>query len=205
MKALRQFAGRYLSAERPHEAVLGVASARHGEGRTTVALGLARSLAEIFSKVVLVEMEDDRGGPTLSQELGLSLHAGVGEYLKGDASLEDILRETGRENLKLVAAGRRAYPESRLESTGRMRTMLDSLREEFDVVVVDLPPLLENEQAPALMSQLDGVVLVVRAGRTMSEDVALTADLCGPVPVRGVLLNHLKYRTPRWLASLVKS
>jgi Mrp family chromosome partitioning ATPase len=185
--------------------VLGIASARHGEGRTTVALGLASSLAEMFYSVVLVEMEDEAEGPLLCEELGIPLGAGVGDYVLGNACLEEILHETGRPNLKLVASGQTRLRGGRLESTSRIRELLADLRERFEVVVVDLPPVLENEQAPALLGQLDGVVLVVNSGSTTSDDVSLTTELCEGIPVRGVLLNRQESRTPKWLATLVKS
>jgi len=204
-KALRNFAGRYLSGETPHRAVLGVVSPRPAEGRTTVALGLAGALAEIYSRVILVEMETDQIAPTLCTEMNLQVEKGLREYLAEDASLEEVLRPTEKENLWFLPAGPISQQTSQLNATTRTRELLSRLREEFEVVLVDLPPVLTSEEAPTLLADLDGVVLVVNAGTTRTDDVSRALALCSVVPVRGVLLNKLRLRAPRWLASLVSS
>jgi Mrp family chromosome partitioning ATPase len=204
-KAIRSFAGRYLSSETPHRAVLGVVSPRPGEGRTTIALGLAGALAEIYSRVVLVEMETDEIAPTLCAEMKLGVEKGLRDYIEQDVSLDQVLRPTDKENLWFLPAGPVRHQASRLDATARTRALLSQLRQDFDVVLVDLPPVLTSEEAPALLAALDSVVLVINAGSTTSDDVTRALTLCASVPVRGVLLNRVRLRAPRWLASLVRS
>lgn len=204
-KSIRNFASRYLSSETPHKAVLGVISPRPGEGRTTVSLGLAGALAEIYSRVVMVEMETDEVAPTLCMEMNLGISKGLRDYLSEDVALEDVLLPTDKENLWFLPAGPVSHQASRLDATSRTRELLNRLSEDFDVVVVDLPPVLTSEEAPALLAAMDGVVLVVNAGSTTTDDVNRALELCASVPVRGVLLNKLHLRAPRWLASLIRS
>jgi Mrp family chromosome partitioning ATPase len=205
MGSIRHFAGRYLSQERPHDAVIGVLSCRPEEGRTTVAVGLAGALAEIYDQVVLVELETDQATPTLSSEMELDLPVGLRDYLNREAALNTVLFPTQKEHLSLLPAGAHENQSSRLDGTARTRQLLTELKHGFDVVVVDLPPLLSSEQAPGLLAGLTAVVLVVSTGASTTEEVQQALELCGDVPVRGVLLNKVRPKTPGWLASLIRS
>jgi Mrp family chromosome partitioning ATPase len=204
-KEIRNFAGRYVSGETPHRAVLGVLSPRPNEGRTTVAIGLAGALAEIYSSVVLVEMETDRTAPTLCTEMNLGVQKGLRDYIGKNVELEEVLRPTEKENLWFVPAGPVSHQASRLDATARTRALLSRLSQDYEVVLVDLPPVLTSEEAPALLAAMDAVVLVVNAGSTTADDVRRALALCGNLPVRGVFLNQLRLRAPKWLASLVRS
>jgi len=200
---LRHFAGRYLSDEVAYQALLGVVSARSGEGRTTVALGLASALSEMFDRVALVEMGACKEGSTLATELDLSMPIGLGEYIQDGLTLDDVLYETPSQKLWLLPAGTLLQKRGHLNATTQTRDLLAELRDSFDVVVVDLPPLLENEEAPALVRQFDGLIVVVNAGRTTKQEVQKTLGLVQPAPVRGVLLNKLEHRVPEWISSLI--
>ncbi len=202
-KEIRHFAGRYLSSETPQQALIGIVSPKQGEGRTTVALGLAGALAELYDSVVMVEMETEQVSPTLCTELDLSVSVGLRDCIEGRVSLEETLFATAKENFYLLPAGPVSQQFSRLDATVRTRELLQALRQRFAVVIVDLPPALVSEETPALLPEFDAFVLVANAGSTTTDDVQRTLDLCGPVPLRGVLLNQLRLRAPRWLASLV--
>jgi Mrp family chromosome partitioning ATPase len=203
--AIRHFAGRYLSQEVPHSAVIGVLSCRAGEGRTTVALGLAGALAEMYERVVLIELETDQAAPPLSTEMDLDLPVGLRDYLAGNAPLSSIVFPTQKENLWFLPAGAQETQSSRLDGTARTRQLMTDLNESFDVVVVDLPPLLSSEQAPGLLGGLTAVVLVVSSGTTTTDEVKQAVGLCGRLPVKGVLLNKARPKTPGWLSSLFRS
>jgi Mrp family chromosome partitioning ATPase len=152
----------------------------------------------------MIEMETDQLGPTLCMEMNLGVRAGLREYLEDEADLEQILRPTAKENLWLLPAGPVTSQASRLNTTARTRDLFSILSETYDIVLVDLPPVLANEEAPALLTELDGIILIVTAGSTTSDEVERTLALCGSVPIRGVLLNQMHRRAPRWLASLVR-
>jgi Mrp family chromosome partitioning ATPase len=202
-KTLRQFVARYLAAEEPTGLVLGVVSAGPREGRTTVALGLAGALADMCPNVALVELAGEPGQPTLAMELGLPAGSGLSGYLQNGMSLEDVVQPTGKSNLWLLPAGQTDRPY-RLAANSATGALLARLRERYAVTVIDVPALLANEDAPALVGQLDGAVLVVGAGRTRDYEVAEMVSLLGEVPVRGILLNQVRTWTPGWVASLVQ-
>ena len=167
---LRHFAGRHLSNEPQHDSVLGVVSPGRGEGRTTASLALARALAEIYPRVVLVEMEGPRGQPSLCAEMQVPFFGGLRSLLRGAGSLEDALWHTDTKNLWLLPFGASSYEISGLEATTRTRELLASLRTMFDVVIVDIPPLLLDEKTPPIIPHLSGLIFVVESGSTSVDD-----------------------------------
>jgi Mrp family chromosome partitioning ATPase len=202
-QSIRHFVSRHLSSGTSTHIILGVVSADAGVGRTTVAIGIANALADIYERVSLVEMANASRGEALAAELGLDVEGGLVDHLDGTLSFEKILVRTQRDNLWLLPATGKGGKQLTLDTTARVRTLLSGLRDQFDVSVVDLPPLLESEEAPALVEQLDGVVVVVGAGKTEAEAVAEVVELCGNIPIRGVILNRSRRSIPKWLASLV--
>jgi len=200
---VRQFASRYLSGETPYGATIGVVSANPGEGRTTVSFELAGALADIYASVVLVELGTSQDALAMSAEMNLKVTSGLGEYLDGEAELEDIIQPTRKSNLSLITAGKIDQRASRLGATTQIRELLTILGKEFAIVIVDVPPLLANEESPALLGNLNGIVVVVAASTTTMDEVSNTLRLCDSIPVRGILLNRVSKRTPKWLASVV--
>jgi tyrosine-protein kinase Etk/Wzc len=198
--SLRQFVSRYLSREKPHSTVLGIISPGNGDGRTTVAVGLAGALAEIYASVVLVEMAESGG---LAEELLLPLGPGLHEYVaSSDLELDAVLRKSSSEKLWFLPIGASHVHRGNLDAIARTRSLLAALRSRFEITVVDLPPMMKSEKAPALIGQMDAAVVLAEAGKTRLEDISRTVELCGTVPIRGLLLNRFE-GLPAWLNSLV--
>jgi Mrp family chromosome partitioning ATPase len=197
---IRRFASRQLSSE--DMSVLGVVSAKAGEGRTTVALSLASALAEIYPRVVFVEAS--RGESlSLAEQLRVEPEVHLDAYLEGNLSALETLHGTAKEGLWVLLAG--MADSGSLRMIAAMRSLLRDLREQFDVVVVDLPPLLVSEDAPAVASELDAIVVVVEAGGTSSRDLDKALGVFASTPIKGVILNKTSYKTPRWVASLISA
>ncbi|MEX1254756.1 MAG: CpsD/CapB family tyrosine-protein kinase [Dehalococcoidia bacterium] len=205
-KTLRSFAARYLVKEEPQGLLLGVVSAESGEGRTTVSLGLAGALADMCANVVLIEMAAQQGSqPSFTEELGLSPSAGLAGVLQERASIEDVVQPTAKGNLWILPAGQNGKHDGRVLSPSATRALLAKLRGRYAVSLFDVPAVLEDEEAPSFVGQLDGAVLVVSAGKTTVDEVNATMALLGDVPLRGVLLNQVHEHAPRWLASLLEA
>jgi protein-tyrosine kinase len=200
VRSIRRFVGNRLSAT--GHRVIGVVSAKEAEGRTTIGLALASALAEIHNQVAFVEARD--GNPnTLSAELLQAQSPGMSEYLASPITVGEVLQSTRKKGLWLVPAGEAHSELTPLEAVGGMRRLLSELRAEFDCVIVDLPPLLFSEGSAAVVSELDGVILVVGAGQASIAEVDAAAKLCGTVPVDGVFINRAVYKAPNWLMSLL--
>jgi len=177
--------------------VLGVTSAVGGEGKTTVALHLAMTIArDTFKKVCLLDMS--LGGSDLAARLGMpASEEGVVSVLEASGTVVPTLQLTGCDNLVIIPAGRTPANAARLARSPRVEQLLVSARYAFDVVVVDLPSVSTDNAGP-LAKAMDGVLVVVRAGVTPQAIVSRALDLLGRDKVLGVTLNRVPAPRPRW-------
>ncbi|HYM54651.1 MAG TPA: polysaccharide biosynthesis tyrosine autokinase, partial [Solirubrobacteraceae bacterium] len=143
-----------------------VTSADEGEGKSTVAVNLAHSVAAVGRRVILVEADMHR--PRVTRLLGVERSAlGLSDLLVSDAGAEEFLVSVEQApGLMVLPSGTHPPNAADLLSAGRMEEVLLRLRESADVVIVDSPPLLPVADTRVLLRlpELDGVVLVGRAG-----------------------------------------
>jgi receptor protein-tyrosine kinase len=174
--------------------VIVVTSPEPGEGKTTVATNLAIALAQIGRRVIIVD--GDLRKPRLDKIFDTVCEGGLASLLEKldpveDLVLSDFVRKTAIPNLTVLAT--KAANEgicTKLHSS-RMRILLERLREEYDSVVIDSPPMLQIADARVLGWLADGVLLVLRARRT-TRDSAIAAYHCllqDGINVLGTVLN----------------
>ncbi len=186
------------SASQPGLRVVVVTSASAGEGKTTTVSNLAVAFAQQGRRVVLVDSDLRRA--RIHDVFGLTLEPGLTDVLVGNATIEQGIRPSGIAGLSVIPAG--TLPPNPLEFLGgeRMHELLGSLRERFDVVLIDTPPVLVTADAALMGVQADGVVIVVRAGK--SERVAARHAVEQIVHLGGrmlgAVLNDPDARTPRY-------
>jgi capsular exopolysaccharide synthesis family protein len=175
-------------AEREFKAVL-VTSAEPAEGKSTAAVNLAASLARKGLSVVLVDA--DFRAPRLHSLFGTENAQGLSTQLVGGGDANSGLVATELPTLHLLPAGPTTeVPPETLESS-RMTDLLRSLRERYDAVVVDGPPVLAAGEALALARMVDTTVWVVRSGQADGRTLGWTRQLLKNVraDVAGVVLN----------------
>jgi protein-tyrosine kinase len=172
------------SAARPVRVVAVTSSAR-GEGRTTIAANLALTAARDGREVALVECDVRR--PSLAALLELAPRAGLAEVVQGQAELGQALSRSG--SLAILTAGDARDPGAILRSA-RLAATIDSLRAQFSLVILDVPPALAFADAGRLAAAADGVLLVVRAGQTPRQVVRMAVEYVGP-RLLGVVLNDV--------------
>jgi len=170
-----------------------VTSASAGEGKSTSAVGLALAVAQSGARVVLVD--GDLRSPTVAGRLGLEGGVGLVDVLAGRLSLQDALQESVHPSLRVLCAGPVPPDPGALLGSRRMRDLLDRLRGDFDVVVVDAPPVLPVPDALAMAALVDGVLLVARSGRTRSHELLTVVDQLATA--RGRVLGVLLTAVPR--------
>ena len=174
-----------------------VASALPGEGKTSVSLSLAMSIAMERDRTVLL-VDADVMKADISRVLGISEGLGLTDYLASDdKDLADLLVRTEVPTLTVLPAGRR-HPNltELLASDGMARLTRELSRRYRDrIIVFDSPPLLSSAGAKVLANLMGQVVMVVEAVRTPQNAVAEALRILGPMDNIGLVLNKSRQRT----------
>lgn len=138
-----------------------VTSAVTGEGKTITALNLAMAFAELERhQVVLIEADLRR--PSCERFLNLNPEPGLSDVLLGRIALDKALRPAGYRRLMLLGAGTRVVNPAEILSSSRLDELFQRLKERFQYVVIDTPPVLPSTDAGVLASRADGALLVLR-------------------------------------------
>ncbi len=176
--------------------VIGVTSAISGEGRTTVALGLARTLAaDLDVPVMLAEVDFER--PTLATYFGVPPSPGLCEVLRDEYSVDEV-RHMVAPNLSVVTTGMAGPDGARLLRQTPSRDPFHGPRGPQGVVILDLPPIINQSYSVLAASIADATVLVVRAGITPAGVVREAIERLGDRPPQGVVFNGPRTSLPRW-------
>jgi Mrp family chromosome partitioning ATPase len=178
--------------------LLGITSAVAGEGKTTVALHLAWNIArDTLNKVCLIDLS--LGEDELARRLGVSPpREGLMGLLEEQGQTVQALQVSGCDGPVFMLAGRAPARPSRVARSPRVPELIGATRPLFDVVIVDLPAIF-TENALPLANQMDGLVVVTRAGATPEHVVNRALDQIGRTRVLGIVLNGVKSSCPNWL------
>jgi len=171
---------------------LAVTSAGPGEGKSLTSLNLALSVAsERRRNVFLIDL--DLRKPSLCRYLGVYPPTALGEYLSGDARVEDVFFSIT--NNLIVAGGLRQYQNSAdLLGNERFVEMLAYIRklDPNALIIADLPPLLSVADALVVAPKLSATVLVVAEGGTKREALTRAREILAGVTLAGIVLNRAK-------------
>ncbi len=174
-----------------------VTSAVRGEGKTVTALNLAMALAELERQQVVV-VDADLRRPSCEQYLNLNAEPGLADVLLGRAPVERVLRSAGHRGLMVLGAGTRVTNPAEVLGTSRLEELLRRLKERFQYVVIDSPPVLSSTDAGVLSARADGTLLVVRLERSLkkqsAEAVRALQDVGGNV--LGTFVTEVRGRDP---------
>jgi polysaccharide biosynthesis transport protein len=140
--------------------VLSITSAKSGDGKSTVAANLACSLAQTGRRVLLIDCDMRR--PTVASTLGLSSKLGLREILDGTIEFSDAIQTTEAVNLSVIGAGAIPKNPAELLDSRVFDDFLELVREKFDLVLLDCPPLLPVSDPSIVIPKTDGVLMVVR-------------------------------------------
>lgn len=179
---------RFVDVDNPPK-VFVITSAVPHEGKTTTACNLAIVSAMAGAKVCLVEA--DLRAARGAAYLGIESATGLTDVLTGQISLRDVKVPWGRNLLTVIPAGTTPPNPTELLGSAQMEQVLANLRAEYDVVVLDAPPLLSVSDATVLTRAADGAILVFRARKTTREQVERSHKALQTVNARilGTVLN----------------
>jgi len=169
---------------------IAVTSSVAGEGKTTTAVNLALAYVESGHRVVLVDADLRR--PAVANLLGLENAVGLTSVMVEAVSMEEAVISTPS-GLDVLTAGEQAPNPAELLASQRMRVLLEELRMEYDLVVVDTAPVLSVSDATVLSQYVDSTVVVVNTRRTSKSRIeqSIVALKGVRANLAGVVLNNI--------------
>ena len=144
--------------------VVVVTSAVAGEGKSTTAANLAVVFAEADIDVLLIEADLRR--PKVADYFGLERAVGLTNVLVGQVSVDEVLQEWGSGGVTVLASGSIPPNPAELLGSQNMQVLLNELRQRFDMIIIDAPPLLPVTDAAVAAARADGALVVTRYGKT---------------------------------------
>jgi len=190
-------------AEHPPQVIL-VTSSLPREGKTTAAVNLAVTFAQLGDRTLIIDSDLRKPGIRRALNLTVGKEGGLSSYLAGVSSLDDVaVPHPAIGNLSVLTTGPVPPSPADLLSSHRMREGLLELRRRFKFIVIDSPPIMAATDAVVLSALTDGVLLVVRSGNTPKEAFTRSRDLLSAVKCRllGVVLNAVDSSAPDYYYS----
>jgi len=186
-----------------------VTSSMHQEGKSTTIANLSMAMAQLGKRTLLVDC--DLRKPSMARLFGLDKGPGVTEVIvgtnkwqdvvrtvtdivTGGIGMEDILQTQGISNLHIIASGSIPPNPAELLNSRRMSEFLDELRDAYDVILIDTPPILHVTDAAILGKKLDGALMVYKAGDVARTSLKRSTSLLRSVDIDllGVVLNGIR-------------
>ncbi|MFA6280756.1 MAG: CpsD/CapB family tyrosine-protein kinase [Bdellovibrionales bacterium] len=170
---------------------LAITSPNYGDGKTTIGLNLAFSIALDLKQTVLMADLDLRK-PNLHEFLGLTPAVGLSDYLLHDTPLPDCLLRLSFERLALLPAGAPLDESSEALGLPKMAALAHEMKTRYPdrLVIYDMPPVLAQDDSLAFVPHVDAVLVVVREGKTKTDDVTRTLELLASANIIGIVLNE---------------
>lgn len=171
-----------------------ISSAGPGEGKTTTAMELARNIAQLGKRVVLVDA--DLRNPSVHKLLGVSNAVGLSNVLAGASGVEGAVQATKDANLSVITSGPLPPNPPELLAGDGLAALLESLRQHFDMVVLDGPPVLGLADAPLLGHRAEATLVVASAEQTRTDNLqgAMQRLLAARARVLGSVLTRFDPR-----------
>ncbi len=174
--------------------VIAITSSAPDEGKSTTTINLAITFAQTGAKVILVDC--DLRKSRMHRYLGIKRNIGVSNVLCGFAELEKAIVKQVRENLDVLTSGEIPPNPAELLEANEFDALLDNLREMYDYIFVDTPPVTLVTDGVIVSKKSEGIVVVVRENQTtfdMLDETMNTLKLSGTMII-GVIINGVEFR-----------
>lgn len=169
--------------------VLSVSSAGAGDGKSLVSSNLALAFASAGHRTLLIDGDVRLG--TQNRTFGVPVGPGLVEYLDSEASVDAVVKPTTSPGLFLITCGSRRNHAPEMLVSDRMRRLVHAARQQFDVVIIDSPPLVAGVDAYALAAAAGSMLFVLRPGVSDRKLAAAKLEVLDRLPIRllGTVLN----------------
>jgi capsular exopolysaccharide synthesis family protein len=168
-----------------------VTSSQPGEGKSTIVSNLAITTAQSGKRVLLIDC--DLRKPVIYKRLDLSNQEGLTSLLAGEKKLEECVKTIGLPNFYVITSGLIPPNPAELLGSNKMKSIFEEVKENFDMIFIDTPPVLAVTDAQVLASLCDGVVLVASYGETDKNSIVRAKELIDKVGAKilGVIINKV--------------
>jgi succinoglycan biosynthesis transport protein ExoP len=177
-------------SERPKSLV--ITSSIRGEGRSTIAMNLAVSLADTGARIILIDADLRR--PSIDEYMGIEGAVGLTTVLTGQVEIQDAIQPFDNSTLDVLPAGQVPPNPSELLGSAAMNTLLEGLQASYDMVLLDTPPLLPVTDGAVLSKMAGGVLVILGADRVRGPQLHETLESlqAAGAHVFGIVMNKVK-------------
>jgi len=185
----------YATNDEPIKSII-VSSPQPGEGKSTSTANLAIAFAQLKKRTLLVDA--DLRKPVQHNVFDVPREPGLADYLlKNHEKIDPIIHSTKVDNLSILSAGGLPPNPSELLGSSRMSELVDHLEQKWDIILFDSPPIVAVTDSSMISSEIDALVMVVKAGQTDRSAVDRALDTISNVkaPLIGAILNGVNQET----------
>lgn len=178
--------------EKGHNTIM-VTSVADGEGKTITAINLAVSIAREVKQTVLL-VDTDLRNPKIHYYLGCNSEKGLSDYLLDDVPVSELLINPGLAKMVVLPAGKPLSGSTEILGSPKMEKLVEEMKRRYPerYVIFDCPPVVAVPDALVFSSYVDGVILVVEAGRTPRNQIRRAVELLEGRNIIGLIMNKVR-------------
>jgi capsular exopolysaccharide synthesis family protein len=182
----------FFASQQSKAKVIQVTSPSPGDGKSTVSANLAVVMAQTGRKILMIDCDFRR--PSQHTRFGLDNSVGMTSVIVGDASMNEAIQVIGLPNLHLVTSGPQFANPAELLTTDQFPNLLEELRDEYDFIILDTPPVLPVTDPAIISSYSDAIYMPmrIRNGVQVNAQRALEALATVGAQVEGIVINGLR-------------
>lgn len=189
-----------LNTFKPIKAIA-ITSSVHAEGKTITAINLSISMARDLDKKKVLLVDADLRRPKMSKYLGISSEIGLSDLISNGTCIDDALLDIGIDNLTVLPAGKTSRNSAEMLGSLKTKNLISQLKAKYDYIIFDAPPVVPVTDAVLLGAQTDGVIMVVKAGKTQKGVVKHSESLLKQANAKllGYILTNVQYHIPAYI------